>query len=200
MKLSRTAITQTLALALWCVSSHSWSAERSEWVQLTECRYVDQKYNDGDSFHVRCGAKELIVRLYFVDAPEATLRYPERVREQSEYFGVTLDETLRAGKQATVTVQETLRTSFIVWTRWASAAGRTKTPRYYGFVEVGKQGLAELLVSKGLARTKGVTAESPKGEPSRALRGKLEALELDAQQQRRGVWATSRAGATRDPQ
>ena len=200
MKRSRTAITQTLALALWCLSSHSWSAERRPWVELTECRYVNQKYNDGDSFHVRCGASELIVRLYFVDAPEATMRYPERVQEQSDYFGVTLDETLRAGKQAKVAVQEALQSPFIVWTRRASAGGRSRIPRYYCYVEVGKQGLAELLVSKGLAQTKGVTAASPKGEPSRVLRGKLEALELDARQQRRGVWATSRAGAARDPQ
>lgn len=191
MKLFRTAIMQTLALALCCVSFHSWSAVRGQWVQLTECRYVDQKYNDGDSFHVRCGTTELIVRLYFVDAPEATFRYPERVDEQSEYFGVSHKETLRAGKQAKVAVQEALQLPFIVWTRRASAGGRSKIPRYYGFVEVGNQGLAELLVSKGLARTKGVTAASPKGEPSRVQRAKLEALELDARQQRRGVWATS---------
>ena len=200
MKQTPTVILQTLALALWSVSTHSWSAVPRPWVQLTECRYVDHKYNDGDSFHVRCGATELIVRLYFVDAPEATFRYPERVQEQSDYFGVTLEETLRAGKQAKVAVQETLRTPFIVWTRRASAGGRSRFPRYYGFVEVGNQGLAELLVNKGLARTKGVTAASPNGEPSRVLRGKLEALERDARQQRRGVWAASRTGAARDPQ
>jgi len=53
---------------------------------------------------------------------------------------------------------------------------------------------------EGLARTKGVTAASPNGEPSRVLRGKLEAMERDARQQRRGVWAASRTGAARDPQ
>jgi hypothetical protein len=37
---------------------------------------------------------------YFVDAPEINLRYPERTREQSEYFGVTLDESMSGGRMA----------------------------------------------------------------------------------------------------
>jgi endonuclease YncB( thermonuclease family) len=137
-----------------------------------------------------------VVRLYFVDAPEATLRYPERTREQSEYFGVTLDETLRAGRQATILVRERLHTPFVVWTRWASAAGRTKTPRYYSFVEVEGRSLAALLVSEGLARTKGVTATGPTGEPSHVTRDTLQALERTARQDKRGIWATSTAGPT----
>jgi endonuclease YncB( thermonuclease family) len=137
-----------------------------------------------------------VVRLYVVDTPEATLRSLDRTREQSEYFGVTLDETLRAGRQAILLVRERLRTPFVVWTRWASAAGRTKTPRYYGIVEVGGHTLAELLVSAGLARTKGVMATGPTGEPSHAVREALHALERDARQPKRGIWATSTAGPT----
>jgi len=182
--------------AVWLLWAHSWAAERPAWVRLTDCRYVEQAYNDGDSFHVQCGTQEFIVRLYFVDAPESNLRYPERTREQSEYFGVTLDETMRAGRQATTLVRERLRTPFVVWTRWASAAGRTKTPRYYGFVEVQGRSLAELLVSAGLARTKGVTATGPTGQPSPVVRDTLQALERTARQHKRGIWATSTAGPT----
>lgn len=198
MNLFQAAITSILAFVLLCVSASTGAAERRQWAQLTDCRYVEKTYNDGDSFHVRCGAEELVVRLYFVDAPETTLRYPDRVREQSDYFGVTLDETLRAGKQATAAAHKALQAPFVVWTRWASAAGRTRTPRYYGFVEVGGQNLAELLVRRGLARTKGVTAASPQGTPSPELRKKLQALERDAQQRRRGVWATSKSAAAKD--
>src|SRR6185312_7195986 len=63
------------------------ASEKREWVKLADCSYVAGRYNDGDSFRVRSGTNEFILRLYFVDAPETNLRYPERTREQSEYFG-----------------------------------------------------------------------------------------------------------------
>src|SRR5207245_6734122 len=109
----------------------------------------------GDSFRVKSGTNEFVVRLYFVDAPEANLRYPERTREQSEHFGVTLDETMKAGSEADKFVRKTLREPFVVWTRWAGAAGRSKDRRYNGLVEINGKGLAELLVSQGLGSTKG---------------------------------------------
>ena len=190
----RTVLIAILALAVGLVSAPSWGANRKPWVRLTECQYVEQPYNDGDSFHVQCGEHVFVVRLYFVDAPESTLRYPDRTREQSEYFGVTLDETLRAGRQATSLVRERLHTPFVVWTRWASAGGRTKIPRYYSFVEVEGHSLAELLVSKGMARRKGVMAIGPTGEPAHVVQERLQALERTARQQKHGIWATSSAG------
>ena len=183
--------TTTIALLLSAALAQSWAAERREWVTLTNCQYVAGKDNDGDSFRVRCGTNEFIVRLYFVDVPETNLRYPERTREQSEYFGVTLDETMKAGAKARDTVRELLRQPFVVRTRRASAAGRSTEPRYYAFVEVGGKSLAELLVSQGLARTKGVTANLPTGENWKAYVEKLHALESEARQKRFGIWASS---------
>ena len=158
---------------------------------LTNCQYVASKNNDGDSFRVRCGTNEFIARLYFVDTPETNLKYPERTREQSEHFGVTLDETLKAGAMAKDMVRELLREPFVVYTRWAIAGGRGKEPRYYVLVEAGSKSLAEALVSQGLARTKGVIANLPTGEKSKAYVEKLEALEREARQKRGGVWASS---------
>ncbi|MDO8723848.1 MAG: thermonuclease family protein [Syntrophales bacterium] len=175
------------------------AAERREWVALTDCRYVAAKDNDGDSFLVHCGAKEFIVRLYFVDAPETNLSYPERTREQSEYFGVTLDEAMKAGAKAGETVQTMLREPFVVETRWASAAGRSREPRYYAFVEVGGERLIETLVSKGLARTKGVFPNLPTGEKAKTYAEKLERLEREARQKRLGVWASSASKITETP-
>lgn len=183
-----------LVLAVLLVSAPSWGADRKAWVHLTECQYIEHASNDGDSFHVQCGEQVFVVRLYFVDAPEATLRYPDQTREQSEYFSVTLDATLRAGRQATLLVRERLRTPFVVWTRWASARGGTKIPRYYGFVEVEGQSVAELLVSEGLARTKGIMATGPTGVPAHVVQERLQAFERTARQQKRGIWATSSAG------
>src|SRR3990172_5886443 len=182
-----TAVTLLLLVTLSAGSA----AERREWVALTDCRYVAAKDNDGDSFLVRCGAKEFIVRLYFVDAPETNLRYPERTREQSEYFGVTLDETMKAGARARNKAREILREPFVVRTRWATAAGRAKETRYYALVEVGGKSLAEVLVSQGLARTKGVSPNLPTGEKAKAYVERLEALEGEARQRRRGIWGSA---------
>jgi endonuclease YncB( thermonuclease family) len=152
---------------------------------------VAAKDNDGDSFRVRCGTNEFNLRLYFVDAPETNLRYPERTREQSDYFGVTLDETMKAGTKAKEVVQAMLQEPFVVRTRWASAAGRGREPRYYAFVEMGGKSLTEVLVSQGLARTKGVMVNLPTGEKAKAYVERLEALEREARQKRLGVWASS---------
>ena len=83
------AVTLLLSVAPW----PSRAAGRRACVTLTNCQYVAAKDNDGDSFRVRCGTDELTLRLYFVDAPETNLRYPERTREQREkvpdtYYGV----------------------------------------------------------------------------------------------------------------
>jgi len=182
-----TVVTLVLCIAL----GPSSAAERRKWITLTDCRYVSAKDNDGDSFRVRCGTSEFNLRLYFVDTPETNLRYPERTREQSEYFGVTLDETMEAGRKAKDIVQAMLQEPFVVWTRWASAAGRGRETRYYAFVEMGGKNLTEVLVSQGLARTKGVIVKLPTGEKAKAYVERLEALEGEARQRRLGIWASS---------
>ena len=85
---------------LGALFGQSWAGEKKEWVKLTDCHYVDAPSNDGDSFRVRGGDKEFTARLYYVDAPETNLQQPERTREQSIYFGITLDETMKAGEKA----------------------------------------------------------------------------------------------------
>ncbi len=182
-----TVVTLVLCIAL----GPSSAAERRKWITLTDCRYVSAKDNDGDSFRVRCGTSEFNLRLYFVDTPETNLRYPERTREQSEYFGVTLDETMKAGRKAKEIVQAMLQEPFVVWTRWASAAGRGRETRYYAVVEMGGKNLTEVLVSQGLARTKGVIVKLPTGEKAKAYVERLEALEGEARQRRLGIWASS---------
>jgi len=182
-----TVVTLVLCIAL----GPSSAAERRKWITLTDCRYVSAKDNDGDSFRVRCGTSEFNLRLYFVDTPETNLRYPERTREQSEYFGVTLDETMKAGRKAKEIVQAMLQEPFVVWTRWASAAGRGRETRYYAVVEMGGKNLTEVLVSQGLARTTGVIVKLPTGEKAKAYVERLEALEGEARQRRLGIWASS---------
>lgn len=169
-----------LLLAAWAGPA----AERREWVVFTNCQYVATRDADGDSFRVRCDTNEFNVRLYFVDAPEANFRYPDRNREQAEHFGITIDDTIKAGQKARDFTRQTLQAPFLVRTRWAATPGRG---RYYAFIEVGTNSLAELLVAHGWARTKGVTASLP-GQRSREFSAKLTALEAEARQKRLGVW------------
>jgi endonuclease YncB( thermonuclease family) len=176
-------------LLLLVFSVQAAAADRKEWTTLADCRYVAHKNNDGDSFHVHCGADEFVLRLYFVDTPETNLTYGERTREQAEHFGATLDETLKAGKQAADLVRRELSTPFVVLTRKAYAHGAARDPRYYGMVRVGDKGLDEILVLAGLARVKGVAVNIPGGEKARAHSQRLLVLEEHAKQKRRGLWA-----------
>ena len=75
-------------------------AER-DWTTFEECTLIEDPSNDGDSFHARFKTREYVARLYFVDSPETDTRYPDRVKEQGDYFGgLSEKETLRVGKKA----------------------------------------------------------------------------------------------------
>ena len=181
-----------LLLLLFVFTAQAFASDRKEWATLTDCHYVAHKNNDGDSFHVRCGGDEFVLRLYFVDTPETNLTYGERTRQQAEHFGATLDDTLKAGATARVFVRDTLNTPFTVLTRKAHAQGAAKDPRYYGMVRVGDKGLDEILVLAGLARVKGVAVNIPGGEKARAHSQRLQVLEEHARQKRSGLWAAVR--------
>jgi len=169
------------------------------WVKLTNCHYLQQDYNDGDSFHVRSGAQEFVFRLYFVDAPEieqkpagrGKWKPSDRSIEQSKYFGVTVPQNTRTGLEAKEFVERSLHRPFIVWTRWKSAMGMGHLPRYYALIEVDGKSLTEELVSRGLARAKGVVAILPNGTPAKVYMEKLRLSEAEAREKRRGVWTES---------
>ena len=193
MTILRTILIRAVGMMLLFSACESLAAEPKAWEKLTECQYVPHAYNDGDSFHVKCGTDEFIVRLYFVDAPELDPKDRDRIQEQAEHFRVTFENNIQAGVKARDAVDELLRAApFVIWTRRASAGGRSKQLRYYGLVEVGGKGLAEILVSRGLARTKGVKANLPSGEKSKEYVEKLEGLESEAREKRVGIWEHSR--------
>jgi endonuclease YncB( thermonuclease family) len=167
------------------------AGQPKEWVTLTGCQYLDAPDNDGDSFRMRGGTKEFTARLYYVDAPETNLRQAERTRDQSIHFGITLDETMKAGVKAKDRVRELLKKPFVIWTRWATAAGRARESRYYVIVQIDGKNLGEILISEGLARTKGMAPNLPTGEKARDYMQRLEDLEREACKKRTGAWATS---------
>ena len=166
------------------------SAEK-KWHTLDNCRYQELEGNDGDSFGLQCASRKFILRLYFVDTPEKSLQYGDRVQEQAKHFGVSLDDTLAAGARAGVFVHELLRGPFVVMTKRSNASGRSKQPRYYGLVQVDGRYLHEMLLAEGLARVHGTNTALPDGTKSRDHLRKLEALENQARAQRMGIWARS---------
>ena len=178
---------------LLAIAANGHAAEKKEWVTLDNCQYVDWEDNDGDSFRVRCGEKEFTARLYFVDTPETNLRYGDRTREQSLHFGITLDETMNVGLQAKDRVRNLLQKPFVVRTLWASAAGRGREARYNVLIDVDGKSLAEILISEGLARAKGVGHALPDGTKSRDYMEQLSQLEEQARQKKLGAWGMAAA-------
>ena len=177
---------------LGALFGQSWAGEKKEWVKLTDCRYVEGPDNDGDSFRVRGGEKEFTARLYYVDAPETNLRQPERTHEQSKYFGITMDESMNVGEKAKQRTKELLQKPFMIWTRWSTAGGRGRESRYYVIVEVDGKSLGEVLVSEGLARTKGMAPNLPNEEKGKAYMERLDDSESAARKKHLGAWATSK--------
>ena len=172
-------------------TAHKRKPPEKRWHTLDNCRYQEREANDGDSFGLQCATRKFVLRLYFVDVPETSLQYGERVQEQAKHFGATLDETLVAGARAREFVRGLLQGPFLVMTKRASAPGRSSEPRFYGLVQVGGRYLHETLLAEGLARVRGTNTALPDGTKSRDYLKKLQALEGQARIERKGVWARS---------
>jgi endonuclease YncB( thermonuclease family) len=156
--------------------------------RLDGCRLVQNAFNDGDSFHVRHEGKEFIFRLYFVDTPESQSLYTQRSNDQAAYFGLNRKDAVELGKKAAVFTANQLAGTFTVYTRWRDALGRSKLPRHYAVVMIGKNDLAELLVKNGLARIYGTRTPLPDGRDSRAYLARLSRLEETAKATSLGGW------------
>lgn len=176
----------SIAFALLLCSQFYAAAE--SWQVLKSCRLLTNQANDADSFHVSAGGKEYLFRLYFADAAETDASVLGRVKDQAQYFGITLQQTVLLGKIAKRFAREKLARSFTVRTCLQDAMGRSRMPRFYAFIETADGDLAELLVANGLARVYG-SAATPLGlsSPEREWQ-KLKRLEREAQVQKVGGW------------
>lgn len=171
-------------------------------VQARSWRYLDgmeleeSSGNDGDSFHTKRKRTRYVLRLYFVDSPETDDRFPERVKEQAEYFGVTPAQAVAGGKKAVAFTNRLLAEKpFEVWTKYLDAQGSTRQGRIFAMVKVGDRWLCELLVEAGLARIYGVRDELPDGTSERLHLMRLRALEKEAKREKRGLWGANEPAA-----
>ena len=173
------------------------------WVTLQGGHYLVKRPNDGDSFHVSVAGHEYIFRLYFVDAPETTAEFRDRVEEQAVHFGITVDRVIQTGELAKQFVRDKLTEPFLVRTCWEDAGGRSRMQRFYAFVQIRSGDLGEQLVENGLARSHPGTAK-PEGLTSAAAEWqKLVELERKARQEKVGGWGANENGIlvrARDPE
>ena len=167
------------------------SFAHSPWITLQGGHYLIKRPNDGDSFHVSVEGHEYIFRLYFVDAPETSAEFRDRVEEQAKYFGVTVDQVLEVADLAKQFTREKLTEPFLVRTCWEDAGGRSRMQRFYAFVQTRTGDLGEQLVENGLARSHPATAK-PEGLTSAGAEWqKLIALEQKAKREKVGGWGAN---------
>ena len=180
-----------LVTAFLFAASITNSLAHSPWVTLQGGHYLIKRPNDGDSFHVSVEGHEYIFRLYFIDAPETSAEFRDRVDEQAKYFGVTVDQVLEVGELAKQFTREKLTEPFLVRTCWEDAGGRSRMQRFYAFVQTRTGDLGEQLVENGLARSHPATAK-PEGLTSAAAEWqKLMTLERKAKREKVGGWGAN---------
>ncbi len=125
----------------------------------------------------------------FVDAPETDSSQQERIVDQAAYFGISPQDIPRAGELAKRLAKSILeKKSITTITRWRSAGGRSALARFYAVILVDDKNLAFELVRHGLARIYGYRANWPDGPRSTTFINQLKNAELQAREQKLGVW------------
>lgn len=163
--------------------------QRVNWVHLDNVTLVENPANDGDSFHARRNRSRYLLRVYFVDTPETDDRFPERIQEQADYFGVTVEQVIAGAHQADEYTRQLLaKGPFDVYTKYRDARGASQRRRIYAMVKVDGRWLCELLVENGFARIHGVGDDLPDNVSERRHWARLRTLENEARRERRGIW------------
>ena len=181
-----------IALVAMCLQLGASSlCSQGPWQTFQNCRYLVKRFNDGDSFHVSVNGKEYIFRLYYVDAPETGREFRDRIEEQANYFGITVDQAVEVGDAAKAFTRERLSHPFVVRTCLEDAMGRSRMQRFYAFVQTDTGDLGEQLVENGLARIHGMSGRGT-GIPSvPAEKKRLKQLEQKARQEKVGAWGVN---------
>lgn len=175
-----------------------WLAPRPvlAWEKLQGCRLAANEYFDGDSFHVAADGKDRIFRLYAVDAAETNDEFPERVREQEEFFQTSKAVVLECGKQAEELSRRLLQKPFTVETKWIDAKGNSRQQRFFGRITLADgSDLGLRLVEVGLARSYGIRQDLP-GD----YLADLDRAQAAAKRKRLGLWGGGKSSAVLPPE
>lgn len=164
---------------------------------LPQAELVETRANEADTLRFRAGQEEFVFVLYFIDALESTPTHPQRIRDQSNWFGGASDrQIIETGAEALDYVRSLLASKpFLVLTRWERVPN---SMRYYALVRVeiepGRQVyLADLLMRAGYARIGGVTTHLPSDSRSQTdYLLDLKKLGDQARAAKAGIWAKAR--------
>lgn len=137
------------------------TAEEEKWKVFEGCTLIENEANDGDSFHVAYLNRSYIFRLYWVDAPETDNRYPDRLRSQATDMGISEQDVIPLGNEATNFTRKILQKPFTVYTTYEDARGASTKKRYYAMVETEQGFLSQALIENGFARIKGWQPDPP---------------------------------------
>ena len=167
-------------------------ADDQEWEIAPNSTLAEERYADGDSFHVYFDGnkrRHYILRLYNIDTPESDTRYPDRLKDQGDYFDTSPEAALAVGKTATEKTRKWLSQPFTIYTLLEKAPGATEKPRYYGLIQCADgEFLSEKLVANGLARIYGKRVSPPTKEASYKFFQRLDAHESAAKKMQLGGW------------
>jgi len=176
--LIRIVIAAIVAICAWLAKDklpskdNSHSGKHGEFTAFFDCSLVDHRSNDGDSFFVQHGGKQVEYRLYYVDCPESKdwsyNNHQQRLKDQGKALGgLNKQETLKRGQDAKKFTIDLLKSNpFDVYTIHEKVFN---SEREYAFIKVKYEGkpqwLHEILVENELARvhTKGMV--TPDGTP-----------------------------------
>lgn len=160
----------------------------ARWISYDSAVLDDREPYDGDSFFIQTRRSRMIFRLYFVDAPETDLEFPQRVREQGEYWGISDSDVLRLGWEARLFARKFMQDGVTAWTRREDATGRSRQPRVFAIIRAGEDDLAVELARNGLARIFGYGTDLPDGTAAADMWRRLREAEAEARLHRRGGW------------
>ena len=166
-------------------------ATSGAWRKLENPRLVENRGNDGDSFFIAHSGGEERYRLYFVDTPETSRRYPDRLGHQARYFGgISFDNLINGGHEARKYSLDLLqRHQPEVWTKNERVMDSDRLHALVRFPDMpGKPWLHEELVKAGLARIYTMPTDLPDGTPKEKHVQQLKDLETGARREKRGLW------------
>ena len=174
------------------------SLSSSKFDILENCTLIDDRGNDGDSFHVKTPQGDKEFRLYYVDAPESAAReYRDgntnykRIAEQGAALGgLSQKQTTEVGVEAKAFVKKLLKgNKFRVATVWENVYG---PERKYAYILVSYEGkeryLHELLTVRGLSRIHTKPYILPDNTSTSRQRDQLRKLESYAKKNGYGAW------------